>query len=1235
MLSVNNQRQPSVATNITPSVGVRRPSDENGSPIYSDSTYSNGRPPSPLASPTFSGYATPSGPLSTLEARSRSSSVSSMHSSGGYQHDDFQPERNMSFSNFQQTNDFDTMLTASEAAYSKRRQSPPDQIATDIDSSSLDYPPSSAATSLTRRDHITGHTHDRSRSTSIDGDIEDSAWPLERVLRWLEDNGFSEYKKIFVENKLFGEQFFALTDVRKSKNIKDVDSRSKLITAIRKLRDSRPKRQSFTEKDSHTLGGSPPHENMQSPISSSINSSYSPTTSNIQNGSTIQSKLKVSTSVPDFRSYSPKGPITSPIINPRTSSIGWDRESNKSLSPNSAIPEHENSIYAGLRVVGGVSISHLPEQSQSFAASHSHNIHNQPVTQQYSMSKSEDKNISQSSKKQIKQSHSRSQSHSSSEYTSYYDPPKKRIIQVTKNMEDFRLAKFTDCENPNSIKDIIFSHLDIDQNEKESHTIHVAEIGQDEIGPAISDDDLVQICMKADDRGNLKLLVQRIQPDQLNSLNWNGSTSPRPKRSPYSTTLQPANGQIRRHTSKEHMSQISTSLPIKPNTIPQPHNQSQYSHSLLSSPYSYNQYPYNKHSKSQPHLPMSQNTVSMNLHEVPEIESSYVRPKHVMSSEPDLTLRKSDIHSDVIFPDSIDEKPLWPKLVDNSSTHPEEEISIWAKAPKPTHSSRASNRTSPVDTSRQFIDKNENVNDAYDGIWAQKPKKSSFKQNDSSTMHVKNSVNIESNLPENAEQNSKEVDKFQNIISQSRESSNRSPQFKKRNPSKLARTVSKRRGVKPEESWIERPSTDDVFEDIEQYFPHHNVDMPIVDAHESTHNSLPSGEPLPRTKPMSAIPEKSGAKISRGKSIRVVVREMRDREHTHRKSVDATTINEGKRLSRKPTTKLWGKRPVERIPPGKKAPCLSGSDENCNEKKPVNWVKGKLIGKGNFGKVYLALNLSSSEMMAVKQIELFQTLSDKSNERQKVQIKSFKDEMEILKDLDHENIVSYIGYEENEETVNIFLEYVNGGSIGTVLRSNGPFKEPVVSSFTRQILQGLQYLHDQNILHRDIKSDNILVDEDGCCKISDFGISKRSDHKLAYDNISNISLQGTIFWMAPEVFTNGYSAKVDIWSLGCVVLEMFTDERPWSSYSDLAAMFKLGSEKQAPPIRNDIEISDDARDFLRQCFTIEPEKRPTAEELLNHPFAKEDPDFNFKDYINIPGNNSNVAVILEDHESTG
>ncbi|CAG8602379.1 6925_t:CDS:2, partial [Racocetra fulgida] len=879
-----------VGTNITPSVGVRRPSDENLSP-YNDSTYANGRPPSPLASPTFSSYATPNGPFSTLEARSRSSSVSSAHSSGGYHHDDFQSEQNLPLSNsFRQTTS-DLALTAGEAAFSKRKHSPPDRIVTDLGGSALDYPPSSSATSLTRRVHITGHTHDRSRSTSIDGDIEDSTWPLERVLRWLDDNGFSEYKEIF-----------------------DIDSRSKLITAIRKLRDSRPKRQSFSEKDSQTLGGSPPLENMQSPITgplsstSSVIGQYSPTNPNIPNGSTFQNKLKLSTSVPELRNFSQRGPITSPIINPRTSSIGWDRESNKSLSPNSAIPEHEfqPSISAGLKFVAGISMSHLPEQSHSFAASHSHNFHNQPVAHQHSQ----------------------------------------RWIQVTDNMKTFTATEITDLEDINSIKDTIFYQLGIDCNEKENYTIHVTEFGQKE-GPPISDLDLMQKCMNVDDRGNLKLLVKRKQLQ--NDFNSIAEDPQDMNRFRHHRSLQPANGAIRRHTSREHIPQAPMSIPLKPHTVPQPHNQSQY---YGVGPY--NQYP-NKYSKSQPHLPMSQNVLSMNLHELPENESPYVH-KHIMSSEPDLTLRKSDIrsqHSNVVFLDNVDEKPLWPKLPDSSSTRIDEEISIWAKPPKPTNPPRSSNVSSPVDTSHQITDKNNDggrllSND--EELSAQIHKRISLKQNDNQVAIDRNPANIEqNNLPENAEPN-KEIAKIQSITSQSQ-------QTKKRNTGGLARTVSKRRGVKVEESWIERPTAEDIFEDIEQYFPNHDVDMPIVDAHGSTQNSSPSDVPLPQTTPASVILEKSGVTVSRVKSIRVVAREARERERTNRKSVEATAVKEGK-LGRRPTTKLWDKRVVEQIPTGKKAPCISGSDEDCTEKKQV---------------------------MAVKQIEQPLTPSDKRNERHQVQ----------------------------------------------------------------------------------------------------------------------------------------------------------------------------------------------------------------------------------------------------------
>ncbi|CAJ0763692.1 20566_t:CDS:10 [Entrophospora sp. SA101] len=427
---------------------------------------------------------------------------------------------------------------------------------------------------------------------------------------------------------------------------------------------------------------------------------------------------------------------------------------------------------------------------------------------------------------------------------------------------------------------------------------------------------------------------------------------------------------------------------------------------------------------------------------------------------------------------------------------------------------------------------------------------------------------------------------------------------------KLARAVSLRRGV---ESWIVRPTTEDVLENLEQFFPGHDLDKPITETPGTPvtpvtpappQNASQQEEISPSSK---VITEKSngnngdggrsgngGAKITRYKSIRSTLHEVHEREKNKRFIEAVNAVKANQRLARKPTTKFWGKKAVEQRP---MKFCEQNAENNIMQDKTTNyavkWVKGELIGKGTFGKVYIALNVTTSEMMAVKQVETPRTRSDEINQRQRNMVKSFKDEMKILKDLDHDHIVQYIGYEENEEEVNIFLEYVNGGSIGTYLRMNGPLKEPVVRSFTRQILLGLQYLHNRGILHRDIKADNILVNEDGICKISDFGISKKS---------------GTIFWMAPEVFTKGYSAKVDIWSLGCVILEMFAGERPWPNLSDLAAMFKLGSEKKAPPIREDLIMSAEARDCLDKCFIM-----PTAEDLLlSHPFVHDDPDFHFK-----------------------
>lgn len=122
--------------------------------------------------------------------------------------------------------------------------------------------------------------------------------------------------------------------------------------------------------------------------------------------------------------------------------------------------------------------------------------------------------------------------------------------------------------------------------------------------------------------------------------------------------------------------------------------------------------------------------------------------------------------------------------------------------------------------------------------------------------------------------------------------------------------------------------------------------------------------------------------------------------------------------------------------------------------------------------------------------------------------------------------------------------------------------------------------------------------------------------KDIYSNNAEMSMQGTVFWMAPEVIHSmvadkkqGYSAKVDIWSLGCVVLEMFAGKRPWSNEAVVSAIYKIGKTKLAPPIPE--ELSDESKDFLHKCFTIDTEKRPTAAELLDHPFMSIDPNFSF------------------------
>lgn len=276
----------------------------------------------------------------------------------------------------------------------------------------------------------------------------------------------------------------------------------------------------------------------------------------------------------------------------------------------------------------------------------------------------------------------------------------------------------------------------------------------------------------------------------------------------------------------------------------------------------------------------------------------------------------------------------------------------------------------------------------------------------------------------------------------------------------------------------------------------------------------------------------------------------------------------------------------------------------------VKWMQGALIGQGSFGSVFLALHAVTGELMAVKQVEVPSNTNSNLDKRKESMVAALKREIDLLRDLQHENIVQYLGSNSDDEHFNIFLEYVPGGSVAAMLNSYGQLQEPLIRNFVRQILAGLSYLHGRDIIHRDIKGANVLVDNKGNIKISDFGISKRVEASALLQpaknggHIHRPSLQGSVFWMAPEVVKQtSYTRKADIWSLGCLIVEMFTGTHPFPNCSQLQAIFQIGNSSAKPTTPEN--ASDEGQAFLKQTFEIDHEKRPSADELLLSPFLKQ------------------------------
>ncbi|KAL8482045.1 hypothetical protein ACS0TY_028263 [Phlomoides rotata] len=213
---------------------------------------------------------------------------------------------------------------------------------------------------------------------------------------------------------------------------------------------------------------------------------------------------------------------------------------------------------------------------------------------------------------------------------------------------------------------------------------------------------------------------------------------------------------------------------------------------------------------------------------------------------------------------------------------------------------------------------------------------------------------------------------------------------------------------------------------------------------------------------------------------------------------------------------------------------MSSISPNVRYKRVISaWQKGGLLGSGSFGSVYEGI-ADDGFFFAVKEVSLLH----QGNEG-KQQIMQLEHEIDILRQFQHENIVQYYGTAKDESHLYIFLELVNQGSLLSLYRRY-TLRDPVVSGYTRQILHGLKYLHDRNMMHRDIKCANILVDTNGSVKLADFGLAKAT-------KLNDVkSCKGTAFWMAPEVVkSQGYGLAADIWSLGCTVLEMLTRNFPY------------------------------------------------------------------------------------------
>uniref|UniRef100_A0A3B5MIC0 Mitogen-activated protein kinase kinase kinase 19 n=1 Tax=Xiphophorus couchianus TaxID=32473 RepID=A0A3B5MIC0_9TELE len=250
--------------------------------------------------------------------------------------------------------------------------------------------------------------------------------------------------------------------------------------------------------------------------------------------------------------------------------------------------------------------------------------------------------------------------------------------------------------------------------------------------------------------------------------------------------------------------------------------------------------------------------------------------------------------------------------------------------------------------------------------------------------------------------------------------------------------------------------------------------------------------------------------------------------------------------------------------------------------------------------VYCGLT-SQGQLIAVKQV----CLDSSDPDAAKKEYNRLQGEVELLKTLCHSNIVGFLGTSLYQHVVSIFMEYIPGGSIASILHRFGPLPERVLALYTHQILEGVAFLHQNRVIHRDLKGNNVMLMPTGVIKLIDFGCARRLsclNHTAPNSGELLKSIHGTPYWMAPEIINeSGYGRKSDIWSVGCTVFEMATGKPPLAHMDKMAALFYIGARRGLMPSLPD-GFSENAKDFVKICLTSDQSVRPSADQLLKHSF---------------------------------